>query len=159
MELPEFKNVYNIPGIELLPHRKPFLFVDRLLAGDDTGCVGEVTFGEDQYFFQGHFPDYPVVPGVILVEAMAQIAGAGLVANGLFSGAVPMFFLAGVEDVRFRVQVRPGDKFTTVSRTARIAHGLGTFELKGYVGDKLAAQAVVKCMLGVAGAAKKELSK
>lgn len=155
MEFPTFKNVCNKPGIELLPHRSPFLFVDRLLSADETGAIGEVVFGPDQYFFKGHFPDYPVVPGVILIEAMAQTAGAGLVASGLFGDDVPLFFLAGVDDVRFRRQVRPGDKLTTVSKIAKIAHGLGTFELKGYVGEKLAAQAIVKCMLGAVGDAKK----
>lgn len=155
MDFPQFKNVRNLPGIQLLPHREPFLFVDTLLSSDETGCIGEVVFREDWPVFKGHFPDYPVVPGVILVETMAQTAGAGLVAEKYFGNDVPNFFLAGVDEVRFRVQVRPGDKFTTVVNMDRISHGMGVFLLKGYVGDKLAVQGKVKCMLGLAGAAKK----
>ena len=156
MEFPQFKNTYNTPGIQLLPHRKPFLFVDNLLSADETGALGEVTFGPDQYFFEGHFPEYPVVPGVILVETMAQTAGAGLVAIKFFGEGVPLFFLAGVDEVRFRRQVRPGDKFTTVVKVEKLRSRLGVFELKGYVGDELAAEAKVKCMIG--GASEKGMA-
>lgn len=155
MEFPQFQNIHNRPGIELLPHRDPFLFVDTLVSADETGALAEVVFREDWPVFKGHFPDYPVVPGVILVETMAQAAGAGLVAEKYFGDDVPNFFLAGVDDARFRVQVRPGDKFVTVVKVQRISHGLGVFELKGYVGEKLAVECTVKCMLGLAGAAKK----
>ena len=65
MEFPKFKQEFNRPGIELLPHRDPFLFVDTLLSADETGALGEYTFtAEKNEFFKGHFPDYPVVPGV-----------------------------------------------------------------------------------------------
>ncbi len=156
MEFPKFKNEYNIPGIQLLPHRKPFLFVDKVISADETGALAEVTFGADQYFFEGHFPEYPVVPGVILVEAMAQAAGAAIVASKHFGDIdePPLFFLAAVDAVRFRRQVRPGDVFTTVVENTKLGARLGVFTLKGYVGDELAAEATVKCMLGAAGAAK-----
>ena len=61
----------------LLPHREPFLFVDAIISADDKGCVCEHTFTENEFFFKGHFPEYPVVPGVILCETMAQAGGAG----------------------------------------------------------------------------------
>ena len=62
----------------LLPHREPFLFVDAIISADEKGCVCEHTFTENEFFFKGHFPEYPVVPGVILCETMAQAGGAAL---------------------------------------------------------------------------------
>ena len=163
MEFPKFKNEIHRPGIELLPHRAPFLFVDELIAADDTGAFGRYTFTDAatampgkavNTFFEGHFPDYPVVPGVILVEAMAQVAGAGIVACRFMGDASndASFLLAKIGDVRFRHQVRPGDTLYTVARSVKMRHsgesGLGVFSLKGYVNDELAAEAEVTCFIG-----------
>ena len=157
MDFPTFKNTFHLKGIDLLPHRDPFLFVDELIAADETGCIGTYTFTDKataipgktvNTFFEGHFPFYPVVPGVVLIEAMAQVAGCAVVALKMLPGDQAVFLLAGVDKVRFRRPVRPGDTLVTVVRNIKLLSKMTVIELKGYVGDTLVAEAEVKCALG-----------
>ena len=156
MEFPSFKMEVHKSGLELLPHRDPFLFVDELISCDETGCLGRYTFTDPataipgktvNTFFEGHFPFFPVVPGVVLIEAMAQVAGCAVVVRNIVPGDNAAFLLAGVDKVRFRRPVRPGDTLYTVVQNLRVMSKLGIFALKGYVGDTLAVEAEVKCMI------------
>jgi 3-hydroxyacyl-[acyl-carrier-protein] dehydratase len=92
----------------ILPHRPPFLFVDEVLEISDTRIVAKRDIRADEYFFPGHFPDEPIMPGVLIVEALAQTGGVMLLRN--HKGAIPLFM--GIERARFRKMVRPGDTLT-----------------------------------------------
>ena len=104
----------------MIPHRDPFKFVDRIISADKEKIVAERTFTDKEFFFKGHFPQYPVVPGVILIETMAQAGGAGLSAQKIFEEG-SLFFLGTVDKVKFRHQVRPGDKVRLEIQNLRVS--------------------------------------
>ncbi|MBC6720474.1 3-hydroxyacyl-ACP dehydratase FabZ [Treponema socranskii] len=131
----------------LLPHRKPFLFVDEILSCDENGSVSTRKFTDDDFFFKGHFPQYPVVPGVILVETMAQAGGAALSFQKKFQES-SLFFLATVDKVKFRNQVRPGDTVRMEITNLRVSPHMVKQSGKAYVGDVLAAEAEWMCLVG-----------
>jgi 3-hydroxyacyl-[acyl-carrier-protein] dehydratase len=133
----------------LLPHRDPFLFVDRIEKADAEEVVAYRRFTKSEPFFAGHFPQYPVVPGVILIETMAQCGGAGL---RMASGGTGMFFLAAIEKAKFRRQVKPDEEVRCVVKNLRVSKSMLRQAGKAYVGDELAAEAEWLCLIGDAPA-------
>ncbi|MCL2441396.1 MAG: 3-hydroxyacyl-ACP dehydratase FabZ [Treponema sp.] len=132
---------------KLLPHREPFLFVDEIIEASNEKIVTKRMFAESEYFFKGHFPEYPVVPGVILVETMAQSGGAGLRQLGVL-GDDALFFFATVDKVKFRRQVRPGDEVRCEIENLRVSPKMIKQRGKAYVGEEVAAEAEWMCMIG-----------
>ena len=132
---------------DLLPHREPFLYVDRIESVDEKQIIGYRRFTDADYFFKGHFPEYPVVPGVILIETMAQCGGAGLKKGGA-AAADALFLLASVEKAKFRKQVRPGDEVKIVIENERVAGRMIKQKGRCFVGDDLAAEASWLCLAG-----------
>lgn len=138
---------YAMGEIEnLLPHRTPFLFVDEVHIEGET-IIAVHTFTEKEFFFAGHFPQYPVVPGVILIETMAQSGGAGLRKQDV-SGGGGLFFLASVDKVKFRRQVRPGETVRSEVTNLRVSPKMIKQSGKAFVGDELAAEAEWLCVTG-----------
>ena len=119
---------------ELIPHRYPFLLVDRVEELEPgVRAVGLKNVTQNEPFFQGHFPDYPVMPGVLIVEAMAQVGAVGVMTLDEYRGKLALF--AGIDGVRFRRQVIPGDVLrmeVEISRLkGRIGRGKGSATVNG----------------------------
>ncbi len=124
----------------ILPHRYPFLLVDRILemeAGKRIVGIKNVTVNEP--FFQGHFPEKPVMPGVLIIEAMAQVGAAGILSLPEYQGKIALF--AGIDKARFRRQVVPGDQLRIEVRVTKLRGAVGKSEAKAFVGEELAAEA------------------
>jgi len=126
-----------------LPHRYPFLLVDRvteLVDGKSIRGIKNVTMNEP--FFIGHFPNYPVMPAVLVIEALAQLASilAWKIA-GRTPGDGSLIFFAAIDAARFRRQVRPGDQLILESEVQRMVRGIGKFAVRAKVDGEIVAEA------------------
>jgi 3-hydroxyacyl-[acyl-carrier-protein] dehydratase len=140
-------NILDINEIrKILPHRYPFLLVDRIVELEEERVVGIKSVTVNEPFFPGHFPDFPVMPGVLIVEAMAQTAGV-LVLAGIPDRDSKLVLLVAIENARFRKPVVPGDtlrlEMTLVKRRSNVAKMAGRATVDGV----LVAEAEVMCKL------------
>jgi 3-hydroxyacyl-[acyl-carrier-protein] dehydratase len=134
--------------MEILPHRYPFLLVDRVLEveqGKRIVALKNVTMNEP--FFQGHFPGHPVMPGVLIIEAMAQVAAImAYLASGSEANDRVSYFMA-IDNARFRKPVKPGDTLRIEIETIFHKRGIWSVSGKTYVGDVLVTEAELKATL------------
>jgi 3-hydroxyacyl-[acyl-carrier-protein] dehydratase len=133
----------------LLPHRAPFLFVERLtdiVAFESAVGHKAVSFNEPH--FAGHFPNYAVMPGVLIVEAMAQTAGA-LIVHSIAPMEIPSVFFMGIDRARFRRPVVPGDMLRFPVKALQHRGPVWKFEGKAFVGEALCAEAEFSAMIRV----------
>ncbi len=131
---------------DILPHRYPFLLVDRITELEEDRIVGLKNVTANEPFFVGHFPDFPVMPGVLITECMAQVAGV-LVLKSIPDRHSKLVLLASVDDAKFRRPVRPGDQLRIemklVSRKSTICKMTGKVTVDGIV----VAEATLMCVL------------
>ncbi|MDQ3658211.1 MAG: 3-hydroxyacyl-ACP dehydratase FabZ [Actinomycetota bacterium] len=125
---------------DLIPHRYPFLLVDRIEEVEPgVRAVGIKSVTQNEPFFQGHFPDYPVMPGVLIVEAMAQVGAVGVMSLEEYRGKLALF--AGIDGVRFRRQVVPGDVLTMEVGIVRLKGKIGRGKGRATVGGERVCEA------------------
>lgn len=126
--------------MEILPHRYPFMLVDRILECDDEKrIVGIKNLTFNELFFQGHFPGQPVMPGVLQMEAMAQVAG--ILLNRMFGGEGKISYFAAIDNARFRRPVVPGDQLRMEIDIIKAKPRLSKVHAKAFVDDQLVSEA------------------
>jgi len=133
---------------KIIPHRYPFLLVDRIIECDDeTRIVGIKNVTTNEPFFQGHFPDYPVMPGVLIVEAMAQTSCI-LALRILKREGHSSILFTGIDKVKFRKPVVPGDVLRLELTKIKQRGELFRFQGRAYVGDQLVTEGILQAILG-----------
>ncbi len=132
--------------MELLPHRYPFLLIDRVTdmqSGHSLSAIKNVTINEP--FFQGHFPGKPVMPGVLILEAMAQATGLLAFSDMGEARKTKFYLLVGIDKSRFRGQVSPGDQLALNIELKRTMRGIGVYACQALVDGKVVADAEMMC--------------
>lgn len=130
----DIKEILNI-----IPHKPPFIFVDKVdILEDGVKGVGYKNVTINEYYFKGHFPENPVMPGVIIIETMAQVGAIILLLRDDFKGKTPYF--AGINKFRFKNQVRPGDVLRMEVEITRLRGAIGIGKGTAYVDEKIAAE-------------------
>jgi 3-hydroxyacyl-[acyl-carrier-protein] dehydratase len=137
---------------KILPHRFPFLLVDRitdLVAGESIEGFKNVTIGE--HIFQGHFPDHPIYPGVMIIEGMAQAGGVlafkSMDADGQEDASNKVVYFMSIDNAKFRAPVKPGDRLVYKLSVIKHKGNIWVLDGKAYVDEKLVCQAELKAMI------------
>ncbi|MBM7835524.1 3-hydroxyacyl-ACP dehydratase FabZ [Clostridium sardiniense] len=132
---------------EILPHRYPFLLVDRIVEMEEGKSVtGYKNVTANEQFFQGHFPEEPVMPGVLILEAIAQVGAVALLTKEEFKGKIPLF--AGADKVRFRQKVVPGDKLELTCEIIKLRGPVGIGKGVAKVDGKKVCEAEIMFAIG-----------
>ena len=141
--------IMNIEEIKkILPHRYPFLLVDRVLeVQKGKYCKALKNISGNEEVFQGHFPSQAVLPGVMIIEALAQTAGIVIHSGKEVASSSEIVFFAGIDKAKFRIPVVPGDQLILETSLINRRRNFWVFEGKASVDDKLVAQAEIKLML------------
>ena len=146
--------------MKLLPHRYPFLMVDRIYDMDgDKSCIGVKNVTINEPFFQGHFPQFPVMPGVLIIEGLAQTAGALCVASVGENYRAELVYFLGIDNAKFRKPVGPGDQMQYHVRKIRNRGRVWRFYGEAKVNGVVVAEAEISAMLADTADAKAFASK
>ncbi len=134
--------------MKLLPHRYPFLLIDKIIDMDrDESAVGIKNVTMNEPYFQGHFPGYPVMPGVLIIEALAQTAGALCVHNSGQRDIPQIVYFMGIDNAKFRKPVLPGDQLHLHVKKIRSRGPVWRFACEAKVGGQIVAEAEISAMI------------
>jgi 3-hydroxyacyl-[acyl-carrier-protein] dehydratase len=131
----------------IIPHRYPFILVDRIIEmAEGKRAVGIKNVSANEPFFQGHFPGFPIMPGVLIMEALAQVGAVLILSKEEYKGHLA--FYAGLDEVRFKRQVIPGDVLRLETELLKMKGTIGVAWGEAYVGEELAAKGKIMFAIG-----------
>lgn len=132
---------------KIIPHRDPFLFLDEIVEIESLHhALGVKYVTEDDFFFKGHFPGKPVMPGVLIIESLAQVGAVILLSHPSYQGKIAYF--TGIQNAKFRKSVLPGDKLMLECTLTKIRSSFGFGKARAYVGDQLVCETEISFAIG-----------